>query len=245
MQLPLGLIRTILYIVFIVCSAFSFIFAAAFVGLTNSRYGYYYESSVELLVTAILALATVPMLHFVLHRQGKPSILTSAVVELSVVAVLWLLYLGGAAAMADALPGLRGSWCDSSVCHVGRALQAFSWLAWIVLSFQLGLLITLLVLNSRSDKSAWRQPFAQSTSTASNSHPNTTGAPETTGMVDKHDQQSFATAHSQTGAGANTAVDNALYSSAPGAQGAEQMGQTYGVPVVQGQHHPYGSQAAV
>ncbi|KAK4054519.1 hypothetical protein OIV83_001013 [Microbotryomycetes sp. JL201] len=225
MHLPLSLIRTALYIIIIICSAFSFIFAAAFVGLTNSRYGYYYEPSVELLVTAILALAALPVLHFVLHRQNKTTIITSAVVELSVVTVLWLLYLGGAAAMADSLPGLRStSYCSTGTCHVGRALQAFSWLAWITLTFQLALLVTVLVLNSRSDKSAWRQPFRQSTSSAPASKPVTT---------DKQEQQSFIAPQE---AGSTSQIHHA---SVP--YGTEQMQQMDIAAPVQ-QQYPYGNQ---
>ena len=44
--------------------------------------------------------------------------------------------------MSDNLPGLSSSFCDSSVCHVGRALQAFSWLSWVGLTAMLALLIT-------------------------------------------------------------------------------------------------------
>ncbi|KAK4056715.1 hypothetical protein OIO90_002267 [Microbotryomycetes sp. JL221] len=226
MHLPLSLIRTIFYVLIIVWSVLAFIFAAAFVGLTQSRWDYYYESSVELLVTSILALAALPVLHFVFHRKGKPAIVTSAVAELVVVAILWLLYLGGAAAMADALPGLRGSFCDSSVCHTGRALQAFSWLAWITLTLQLALAITVLVLNSRADKSAWRQPLSQSDGTMTKPR-----APDDAGASAQPAQDKTGMSH------AEAAPPVLQYAPASRGEGMyESEVQAHGVP----QQHSYG-----
>ncbi|GAA5854427.1 hypothetical protein JCM8547_001818 [Rhodosporidiobolus lusitaniae] len=155
------LTRTILYAVLALSSLLTFILAAAFVGRTEDEYGGYYRSSVELLVTGILAMIALPVLHFLFHRRGSQSIVGSLLVELVVVFVLWLLFLGGAAAMADQLPGLNSSYCDTSLCSLGRAVEAFAWISWIALTLLFALLLTGGILaHRRGDSGAWSGPFS-------------------------------------------------------------------------------------
>lgn len=63
-----------------------------------------------------------------------------------------LLFLGGAAAFSNDFMGL--SCFRSSLCTRARALEAFSWLAWITLSILLGLLVFVAVRNK-----SWRESF--------------------------------------------------------------------------------------
>lgn len=86
---------------------------------------------------------------FIFHRNKTTSVFATLWVELVVIGVLWLLYLGkctslevshlrftdtsfsagGAAAMASQLGGIY--YCSgSSICGMVQALEAFAWLAW-------------------------------------------------------------------------------------------------------------------
>lgn len=120
-----------------------------------------------------------PHRHFLFHRRGSNSIVASLAVELGLLAVLWAIMLGetllnslfleisvliewvptgGAAAMSDQLFGL--SWCTGSLCSLGRAVQAFAWIAWISLTLLLALVITLAVLSKKKgDESIWTRPL--------------------------------------------------------------------------------------
>ncbi|GAA6028179.1 hypothetical protein JCM8097_006900 [Rhodosporidiobolus ruineniae] len=168
------LARTILYGVLFVSSLLTFILSAAFVGKTESDIGGYYEASVELLVTGILAMVALPILHFLFHRRGSTSIVGSLLVELIVVFLLWALFLGGAAAMADQLPGLSSRWCTGTLCSLGRAVEAFAWICWVALTLLFALLLAAGILAHRNGGSgAWTGPFALGEGVAA---PRTTGA---------------------------------------------------------------------
>jgi hypothetical protein len=93
-----------------------------FVGSTATDYGFYWEAAAELIAAGILSLLTLVPLwvfcrhsaaplslfrpkelticassldsHFFVHRRGVVSVLSSLMVEVAVVAVIWLLYLG-------------------------------------------------------------------------------------------------------------------------------------------------------
>ncbi|GAA5899309.1 hypothetical protein JCM5296_007527 [Sporobolomyces johnsonii] len=120
------LVRTIGYVVAILCSILTF-----------------HRASVELLVAGVLAVVFLPVLHFAFHCRQSTSIFNSLLVEAIVLFVLWGLFLGGAAAMAHQLGGfLDDRYCRFTFCGVGRALEAFSWLTWVTLTFLLVLALT-------------------------------------------------------------------------------------------------------
>ncbi|ORY89289.1 hypothetical protein BCR35DRAFT_300408 [Leucosporidium creatinivorum] len=157
----LVLIRTVLYSVFAFWALLTFILAAAFVGQTNKDGLGYSQSAAELIAAGILGLATLPVLHFLFHRRANGSILSSILVELIAVSVIWLLFLGGAAAISnDVLPFVGSRFCDASFCHLGQATAAFAWLSWITLTALLGLVLFDLIYFSIKSKAAWKEPFA-------------------------------------------------------------------------------------
>ncbi|GAA6008181.1 hypothetical protein JCM11491_001917 [Sporobolomyces phaffii] len=155
----LALARTILYSVVIFASFFSFVLSAAFIGRTNSDFESYNEGSAAVLAASLLILLSLPVLHFLFHRRGSTSIVGSLAVELALVSVLWVIMLGGAAAMSDQMRGLGG--CTASLCSLARAVQAFAWIAWISLSLLLALVVTLAVVSARakSTDSVWTRPL--------------------------------------------------------------------------------------
>ncbi|KAM0750411.1 hypothetical protein T439DRAFT_326380 [Meredithblackwellia eburnea MCA 4105] len=162
------LARTILYSVFLFCAFLTFILAAALTGKTESYShdfgfytggGYYYAPAAELIAAGILALLVVGPLHFFFHRREAPSIFSTLIVEIIVVFVFWMLFLGGAAAMASQLPGL--STCSGfAICDIASALEAFAWLGWISLTALLGLLIFVTITETtKGRKTAYNERF--------------------------------------------------------------------------------------
>ncbi|KAL9935380.1 hypothetical protein V8E36_005728 [Tilletia maclaganii] len=88
-------------------------------------------------LTFFLALALVAL--FVRGRGLPPLPL------LAIFGVLWVLWLGGAAAFSNGFDELGFTDCDTSDCGTVKAAVAFAWLGWLNLSALLGLLVFLVV----------------------------------------------------------------------------------------------------
>jgi len=75
--------------------------------------------------------------------------------------------------MSDQLLGL--SYCNGSLCSLGRAVQAFAWISGIALTLLLSLAILVAVISSRTktNESIWTKPLEiNSTKSAqANTHP--------------------------------------------------------------------------
>ncbi|GAA5941217.1 hypothetical protein JCM3775_006651 [Rhodotorula graminis] len=155
------LVRTVLYAVLAVSSFLAWVLAAAFIGKTESDLDVYFGSAACVLVAGLLANFTVPVLHFFFHRRAKPSPVAWLATELAVVFVLWALFLGGAAGMADRIPGLSSSFCSGSLCSLGRAVEAFAWISWVTLTVLLVGLVTFGALaHKRHGPNVWKAPFS-------------------------------------------------------------------------------------
>ncbi|GAA5828884.1 hypothetical protein JCM11251_005907 [Rhodosporidiobolus azoricus] len=171
------LVRTILYAILIFSAFLTFVLSAAFIGKTNSDFNGYYEASVVTLVAGILAMIVLPVLHFLFHRRASPSILGSLVVELSIVFILWALFLGGAAAMADQLPGLSSSYCRGTLCSLGRAVEAFAWISWVCLTLLfIGLLTFGIIGHTRGNGGVWMEPLTTQVGAGKSARTPTTAA---------------------------------------------------------------------
>ncbi|GAA5996732.1 uncharacterized protein JCM10292_003168 [Rhodotorula paludigena] len=153
------LLRTIAYGAVAFTSFLAWILAAAFIGRTSNDFGVYYESAVVVLVAGLLTNCLLPPLHWFFHRRQSASIIASLLVETILVFLLWVLFLGGAAALSDRLPGLQ--YCSGSLCSLGRAVQAFAWLSWILLTFLFALLVVVGILQTmRSSSGVWMEPWS-------------------------------------------------------------------------------------
>ncbi|KAK4056716.1 hypothetical protein OIO90_002268 [Microbotryomycetes sp. JL221] len=150
----LALSRTVLYGITIFTSFLAWILAAAFTGRTPA----YFASPVVVLVAGLFANIVLPPLHFLIHRRSTASVLGSVGVEVGILFVLWMLFVGGAGGMADRLP-LNSSFCDSSLCSLGRATEAFAWITWICITLLLAMALYGLISGSRTNSTAWRDPL--------------------------------------------------------------------------------------
>lgn len=72
--------------------------------------------------------------------------------------------------MSDQLIGL--SYCNGSLCSLGRAVQAFAWISWIAITLLLSLVIILAVISLKNtNEFIWTKPLQVHSSTKS-SQPN-------------------------------------------------------------------------
>ncbi|GAA5895391.1 hypothetical protein JCM8208_005996 [Rhodotorula glutinis] len=173
------LVRTVLYAVLVVSSFLSWVLAAAFIGKTESDLDIYFGSAACVLVAGLLAFFALPVLHFFFHRRAKPSPIAWLATEIAVVFALWALFLGGAAGMADRIPGLSSSFCSGSLCSLGRAVEAFAWISWVALTFLLAGLVTFGALGHKHHGSnVWKAPFSADVGGSGAPGPATTGTTE-------------------------------------------------------------------
>jgi hypothetical protein len=141
--------------------------AASFLS-TTSRYGLFLISSVPGFAVATPVLTFViliPALVLDFIRKGGPTSLTAS--ELGFVGFLWILWLACASNSTSALGGitLDCSLLDSSsasFCSQYQALQAFSWLNWLILFFYwIALLVIALIAQSRGINNAFMLPTTE------------------------------------------------------------------------------------
>ncbi|PVF99203.1 hypothetical protein CPB86DRAFT_315518 [Serendipita vermifera] len=137
-----GLVRFILYCAFFLWSFLLFIFCIVRLSYTTRWRGepslnggapFYDPCVVELLVSSILGGGFAILMLLFLYNRNKSDPLTKIWFEVVCLALLWLLWLGGAAAASTVWPDL--SWCIRySPCVILQVLMAWAWLGWITLT---------------------------------------------------------------------------------------------------------------
>jgi len=119
----------------------------------------------------------------------KGSILSWVVVELAIVGLLWVLWLAAAAYVTSMTAGASLN-CDyafltpeaESICRQYQALQAFSWLNWLILFMYLVLLLVFAIKAQGKGHSVWTsdvtdlQSFSAGGGSTSNLAPATNNA---------------------------------------------------------------------
>lgn len=146
-----------LYLAFILWSILLFFLCIARINYTDHRRNepslnggapFYDPSVVELLVCSMLGMAFGGIMLRNLWFRKSHSFLSTNTFEIVGLAVLWLLWLGGAAAASTVWPDL--SWCvQYQPCVVLQVLMAWAWLGWITLTLLL-FPTTFLVLDRKS-----------------------------------------------------------------------------------------------
>jgi len=109
-------------------------------------------------VSVLTLLALIPMLVVDLVRKG--SFISWVAIELAVFGVLWVLWLASASLSTSTLlfTGDCGVWLPSiaSLCRQYSAVQAFSWLTWLIIKAYIILLLILAILAmTRGHKRVW------------------------------------------------------------------------------------------
>ncbi|KAJ8085527.1 hypothetical protein PM082_004345 [Marasmius tenuissimus] len=135
-------LRSWLYIVLLLFSFILFALCAARINYTtnlplgdplNRGIDFYDPAVVELLVTTLLAMLWSGFMLYLYFRDTLNPYIRTYRAELIALMILWLLWLGGAAAASSIWGGLE--WCQQfEPCRVLSALLAFAWLGWITLT---------------------------------------------------------------------------------------------------------------
>jgi len=135
--------------------------SAHWVSVLQGFYSAAYTASGFALAVSVITLAFIlPMLLISILRKG--SLLSWVVVELGVCGVLWVLWLASAAYTTSMTGGATLN-CDyallsaevQSICHQYQALQAFSWLNWLILFAYIVLLLVFAIKAQGHGHSVW------------------------------------------------------------------------------------------
>lgn len=90
-----------------------------------------------------------------MQRMRENTFIVSTWFELVVVVGLWLLFVGGAGAMASSFYAATS--CMLTVCRLANATQAFAWLTWCALTLLLAVVLFVAIsvqVHSRKDDNA-------------------------------------------------------------------------------------------
>jgi len=130
-----------------VCYVILLLFSAVTVGLTAARLHYtlhlplhdplnggvdFYDPIIaEILATACLSIILVPFLIVRIHRRHEHGFLSTFLVELIGLLLLFFLWIVGAAVATQKWGNLN--WCHTyTACRLLTAIVAFTWMSWIM-----------------------------------------------------------------------------------------------------------------
>lgn len=175
--------RSVLYPLFFIVAFVTFALAAGLTGKSISDYNVYSPPVIALLTIVLLSLFVIMPLHFIFHRRPSTSGIASVWVELLVLSIFCVGYIGAAGAMAASL-GI-GYYChlvevdyytgyyynvNDGECGIVEGLDFMTWFAAAVL---LDLIIVIfrssVQQQKKGNKNVWTEQFGLTPTT-----PNTT-----------------------------------------------------------------------
>jgi hypothetical protein len=112
----------------------------------NNGVNFYDPVVAELLFTSLVTFFWSIFMLLTLHKRWEHGFVSTFLFEIIVDVVLWLFWLGGAAAASHIWSDIH--WCQMyKPCRILSALLAFAWLGWIVLTVLLVITILFTVAN--------------------------------------------------------------------------------------------------
>ncbi|BGO91568.1 hypothetical protein NBRC10512_003228 [Rhodotorula toruloides] len=160
-----ALVHTLLVAIATGTALLTFVLACAYTAKLQSTFEWYDPAGAELIAASVILLLSLPVLHFLFHRRNSTHVLSSILVELVLVFVLWCLFVGGAGALSSGFGWVWWGW-TSTISGTGKATQAFAWLTWVDLTLLLAFLLTFAIFGHRNKGSqAWTQPIAYDSTT--------------------------------------------------------------------------------
>ncbi|KAJ7087230.1 hypothetical protein B0H15DRAFT_303966 [Mycena belliarum] len=137
--------------------------SAALTSTTETFLGGYFEFAALAIATACLTLITLPIMIALEFLRSGSAFTSMIVVELSWLSILWVLWLATAAEGAQAGQFTFVSGCgyiDSTVegaCRQTAAIQAFSFLNWLILlAYTTLILVLTIIAASRKHAGVWK-----------------------------------------------------------------------------------------
>jgi len=154
---PFAIVRFVVYGVLLFFSVVTLGLAANLV----SQFSEWTFPGFAVAVSVLTIVSLVPLLVVDMIRRG--SFISWVAIELAVFGVLWVLWLASAALSTSTLlfTGDCSVWVPSlaSLCRQYSAVQAFSWLAWLLIKAYIILVLVLAILAmNRGHKRVWLGP---------------------------------------------------------------------------------------
>ncbi|KAJ7459778.1 hypothetical protein FB451DRAFT_1271510 [Mycena latifolia] len=112
----------------------------------NHGKDFYDPDIVELLVTTMISIAWALFVIRAIHKRVEDNLVSTFRGELVGLFVIWMFWLVGTA-IATSQWGSLGFCQEFEPCRVLSAIVAFSWLCWVMVSFNFGVSLTFIVAN--------------------------------------------------------------------------------------------------
>nr|GAT60360.1 predicted protein [Mycena chlorophos] len=107
---------------------------------------FYDPDIVELLIASMLSMAWSGFIIYTIHRRVEHNLVSTFRGELAGSFVIWMFWMVGAA-IASGFWGNLG-WCSEfNACRVLSAIVAFSWLAWVTITFNFVVSLIFIIAN--------------------------------------------------------------------------------------------------
>ncbi|KAJ6584882.1 hypothetical protein B0H19DRAFT_1107001 [Mycena capillaripes] len=113
----------------------------------NRGRDFYDPDIVELLISAMLTIAWSLFVIYTIHKRVEDNLVSTFRGELVGLFVIWMFWIVGTA-IATTQWGSLGFCAQFEACRVLSAVVAFSWLSWVLVTFNLGVSATFVVANS-------------------------------------------------------------------------------------------------
>ncbi|KAF7291571.1 hypothetical protein HMN09_01248200 [Mycena chlorophos] len=112
----------------------------------NGGRSFYDPDIVELLIASMLSMAWSGFIIYTIHRRVEHNLVSTFRGELAGSFVIWMFWMVGAA-IASGFWGNLG-WCSEfNACRVLSAIVAFSWLAWVTITFNFVVSLIFIIAN--------------------------------------------------------------------------------------------------
>ncbi|KAF7365297.1 hypothetical protein MVEN_00401500 [Mycena venus] len=112
----------------------------------NGGKDFYDPDIVELLVTTMISMAWAGFVIRTIHRRVEDNLVSTFRGELIGLFVIWMFWIVGTS-IATTQWGSLGFCARFEACRVLSAIVAFSWLAWIMVTFNFGVSLTFILAN--------------------------------------------------------------------------------------------------
>lgn len=132
----------------------------------EENFGVYYTFAALGIATGGITMLSLPVM-LIIDFLRKGAFTSLVVVELSWLAILWVLWLATAALTADQTSAVFAT-CDfiypilNQLCHESQSIEAFSFLAWIALMAYTILLLIVALVNASRGAPMWKSTVAAS-----------------------------------------------------------------------------------
>ncbi|KAJ7780562.1 hypothetical protein DFH07DRAFT_949803 [Mycena maculata] len=112
----------------------------------NAGKDFYDPDIVELLITTMMSIAWAGFLIHTIHKRVEDNLVSTFRGELVGLFIVWMFWLVGTA-IATTEWGNLGFCQEFQACRILSAIVAFSWLAWVMVTFNFGVSITFILAN--------------------------------------------------------------------------------------------------